>query len=140
MKAKFLSVICAIVLVGLQSCSCKKGAEAIAELSTGSWELEQTFGDPIDKGEFAKIPVLNFDKAENRISGNSGCNSMSVSYNIKEDNISFGPIAQTKMACQGTGEGKFMTLFNSVQKFKLQGNKLKLYDGNGTKVLSFIKK
>lgn len=62
MKAKFLSVICAIVLVGLQSCSCKKGAEAIAELSTGSWELEQTFGDPIDKGEFVKIPVLNFDK------------------------------------------------------------------------------
>lgn len=140
MKTKFLTVICAIILVGLQSCSCKKGAEAVAELSTGSWELEQMHGESIDPGEFAKIPALNFDKAESRISGNSGCNSMSGSYTINEDKITFGPIAQTKMACQGAGEGKFMTLFNSVQKFKLQGDKLNLYDGNGSKVLCFKKK
>lgn len=140
MKTKFLTVICAIILAGLQSCSCKKGTEAVAELSTGSWELKEIFGEPIDTGEFAKIPVLNFNKAEGRVSGNSGCNSISGSYSIQEDKITFGPMAQTKMACQGNGEGKFMTLFNSVQKFKLQKDKLNLYDGNNTKVLSYTKK
>lgn len=140
MKTKLVTVICAILLVGLQSCSCKKGAEAVAELSTGSWQLEEINGEAIDSGEFAKIPELNFDKAEGRVSGNSGCNSMSGSYSINEDKIKFGPIAQTKMACQGVGEGKFMTLFNTVQKFKLQGDKLKLYDGNDSKVLCFKKK
>lgn len=140
MKTKFLTVICAVILAGLQSCSCKKGTEAVTELSTGSWELKEIFGEPLDTGEFTKIPVLNFDKTEGRVSGNSGCNSMSGSYSIKEDKITFGPIAQTKMACPGSGEGKFMTLFNSVQTFKLQANKLNLFDGNGTKVLSYTKK
>lgn len=140
MKTKFLTAICTIILVGLQSCSCKKGAEAVAELSGSAWELEQLFGESIDPSQFAKIPALNFDKSESRVSGNSGCNSMSGSYTIKEDKITFGPMAQTKMACQGVGEGKFMTLFNSVQSFKLKGDKLNLYDGNGTKVLCFKKK
>ena len=63
MKTKFLTIICAIVLVGLQSCSCKKGAEAVTELSKSSWELAEINGKPIDKQDFAKIPTLNFDPA-----------------------------------------------------------------------------
>lgn len=139
MRTKFLTVICAIVLVGLQSCSCKKGTEAVTELSTSSWELAEINGKPIKKEDFAKIPVLNFDKTENRVSGNSGCNSISGSFKVEEDKITFGPVAQTKMFCQGSGEDQFMTGFNTVQKFKL-GKKLDLYDGSGNKVLCFTKK
>lgn len=140
MKTRFLTAICTILLVGLQSCSCKKGAEAVAELSAGSWELKEINGKSIDKTDFAKIPELNFTKEENRVSGNSGCNSMSGTYKIEEDKITFGPIAGTKMACEGTGENQFTTAFNTVQKFKLQGKTLKLYDGIGNKALCFKKK
>lgn len=139
MKTRFLTIICAIVLVGLQSCSCKKGAEAVAELSTSSWELAEINGKPIDKQDFAKIPTLNFDKTESRVSGTSGCNSMSGTFKVEEDKITFGPIMGTKMACEGTGENQFMTAFNTVQKFKL-GKKLYLYDGVGNKALCFTKK
>jgi len=139
MKTRFLTIICAIVLVGLQSCSCKKGAEAVTELSKSSWELAEINGKPIDKQYFAKTPTLNFDKAESRVSGNSGCNSMSGTFKVEEDKITFGPIMGTKMACEGSGENQFMTAFNTVQKFKL-GNKLYFYDGTGNKVLCFTKK
>ncbi len=139
MKTRFLTIMCAIVLLGLQSCSCKKGAEAVAELSTSSWELAEINEKPIDKQDFAKIPTLNFDKTESRVSGNSGCNSMSGTFKVEEDKITFGPIMGTKMACEGTGENQFMTAFNTVQKFKL-GKKLYLYDGVGNKALCFTKK
>ena len=139
MKTRFLTVICAIVLVGLQSCSCKKGAEAVTELSKSSWELAEINGKPIDKLDYARIPTLSFDAAESRVSGNSGCNSMSGTFKVEEDKITFGPIMGTKMACEGTGENQFMTAFNTVQKFKL-GKKLYLYDGIGNKALCFTKK
>lgn len=139
MKTRFLAVICTIVLVGLQSCSCKKGSEAVTELSKSSWELAEINGKPIDKQDFAKIPTLNFDPAESRVSGNSGCNSMSGTFKVEEDKITFGPIMGTKMACEGTGENQFTTAFNTVQKFKL-GKKLYFYDGSENKVLCFTKK
>ncbi|RRJ93382.1 META domain-containing protein [Flavobacterium macacae] len=139
MKTKFLAVICVIVLAGLQSCSCKKGAEAVTELSKSSWELAEINGKAINKPDYAKIPELKFDPSESRVSGNSGCNSISGTFKVEEDKITFGPLAQTKMACEGSGENQFTTAFNTVQKFKL-GNKLYFYDGSGNKVLCFTKK
>src|SRR5712691_10819347 len=77
----------------------------IHETLAGNWQLQPVLASDTASG---KIPTLNFDLVHHKFTGNTGCNSMSGSFILKEDALSFSEqIISTKMACEGYNEKAF---------------------------------
>lgn len=78
-----------------------------------------------------KKPEIRFDLAEHRMSGFSGCNNFSGSFNVNNYVISFpNEIAMTRMICPNMqGESTFMDILKSIDNWSVQGNVLQLNAG-----------
>lgn len=102
------------------------------QLYDGNWELDYISGPRIAfEGLFPdKKPQIEFDKATNKVSGNSGCNGYSADYKLNGKAISFGePGPSTMMFCGG-GEGTFLKLMRKVDTYTIDSeNKLNLIVG-----------
>ena len=75
------------------------------------------------------------------ISGVSGCNRYNASYEASGDEISFGPISGTKMACpepEGSTEARFLQLLEGVASYEVSGRAMSMNDADGTPVLQFM--
>ncbi len=86
---------------------------------------------------------LTLEFKDGRISGSSGCNSFFATYAVEKNSMSFGLIGATKMYCSNQGimeqEQTYFMRLESVKTYKIEGNKLKLIDGNGKTVLVYSK-
>jgi len=74
------------------------------------------------------------------ISGNAGCNSYNAPYEASGDEISFGPISATQMACsgaEGTTEARYLELLAGIATYEVSGRSMSMADGDGTPVLQF---
>jgi heat shock protein HslJ len=75
------------------------------------------------------------------ISGNAGCNSYHASYEASGSEISFGPVAGTKMACpeaESSTEARYLQLLEGVATFETSGRSMSMSDSDGTPVLQFM--
>ena len=75
------------------------------------------------------------------ISGNAGCNSYHASYEASGNEISFGPVAGTKMACpeaETSTESRYLLLLEGVATFETSGRSMSMSDAHGTPVLQFM--
>lgn len=75
------------------------------------------------------------------ISGNAGCNSYHASYEASGNEISFGPVAGTKMACpeaETSTEARYLQLLEGVATFETSGRSMSMSDADGTPVLQFM--
>jgi heat shock protein HslJ len=75
------------------------------------------------------------------ISGVSGCNRYNASYEASGEEISFGPISGTKMACpepEGSTEARFLQLLEGVASYEVSGRSMSMNDADGTPVLQFM--
>jgi len=131
MKKVFLSV--AILCLAFVSCNSTKSTVKDVSSLEGAWELNYITGPRITfEGLYPeKKPTINFDVKENKISGNSSCNNFMGPLSVEANKINFkdSKIAMTMMACQGSGEGVFMSTLEKVESYKVSE------DG---KTLSFI--
>jgi heat shock protein HslJ len=111
------------------------GSEA---LEGESWILTQFVAED-GSTEIVDVGVsAEFDGST--ISGVSGCNQYNASYEASGDQISFGPIAGTQMACpepQMSVETRYLQLLESVATFEVEGRAMSMADGEGTPVLQF---
>jgi heat shock protein HslJ len=76
------------------------------------------------------------------ISGISGCNRYNASYEASGNQISFGPIAGTKMQCgepASSTEMRYLQLLEGVASYEVSGRSMSMSDGDGTPVLQFMK-
>jgi heat shock protein HslJ len=74
-----------------------------------------------------KIPQLNFNLKTNRFSGNTGCNTMSGSFDVKEDALRFGEnMVSTKMACPGYNEKVFIDNLLKTNRYEIKNGVLQL--------------
>ncbi|MCW5912051.1 MAG: META domain-containing protein [Cyclobacteriaceae bacterium] len=90
------------------------------------WVLEAIDQTEITEADYAQErPQLEFHKVDGKIIGTTGCNRLSGTYTTTGNNISFGPMLTTKMACPGNGETRFVNALGEVTSFKIV--KLKLY-------------
>lgn len=71
---------------------------------------------PKTEGQF----TLTFDKA-GRISAKTDCNSMSGSVVTGTGTLSFGPIAMTKMYCEGSQEAEFANILATTEGYQFNG-------------------
>jgi heat shock protein HslJ len=75
------------------------------------------------------------------ISGNAGCNSYHASYEASGNEISFGPVAGTKMACpeaETSTEARYLQLLEGVATFETSGRSMSMSDADGTPVIQFM--
>lgn len=87
------------------------------DMKTWAWITATTAGSkeivPKQEGKF----TLTFEEA-GAFSATTDCNRMSGSYVVSGDTISFGPIASTKMYCEGSQEMEFAALLESAEKYR----------------------
>lgn len=103
------------------------------------WVLEAIDNTEItDAGYTREHPQLEFHQADGKVMGTTGCNRLNGTYTTTGNNIAFGPLLTTKMACPGTGETQFVQALSEVSSFKIMNLKLYLLSG-GIEKLRFKK-
>lgn len=127
----------------LFSCANKKMVTTKDISLNGTWELNYISGPRIAfEGLYPdRKPTLIFDLEENRVSGNSSCNSFSGTLKIEGNKIDFNtPMAMTKMFCPGEGENVFIESLKKVNTYAVtDGNTLNLIMGD-IAIMRFTKK
>jgi heat shock protein HslJ len=86
-----------------------------------------------------RMPSLTINAAKRVFTGNTGCNSMSGSFNFSNKDIQFGRnIATSRMACNEYDESAFLNALKKADNYSLTGNMLEMRQGN-TLLLTFRK-
>ena len=108
----------------------------------GNWELNflAVEGGVFDELYKNKKPTIRFDPGQGKFGGTTSCNSYSGALKTDGSKIDFtGPIAMTKMACQGQGENVFIEKLKQADHFYVSdANTLDLLSGEKT-IMRFIK-
>jgi heat shock protein HslJ len=130
-----------ILAVPLAACA-EPGEEAAADPTTESWVLEAGTLDGADIPIVEGFPItLIFDEPEGTAGGKSACNQWFGSYTLSGNELTFGDIGQTMMACVDEGvmesEDAFTTALGLVEIFTLEGNELNL-SGEGVDLLFVV--
>ncbi|MDR0893831.1 MAG: META domain-containing protein [Prevotellaceae bacterium] len=143
MRKLIVSVCMTVVMVALSSCGSSKNAAAISTLG-GTWNIIEVNGSAVVPASGQEFPFLTFDVTEGRVSGNTGCNRVSGSFDTKAKagTLSLGALVSTRMACMDmTLENKVLAALNEVEKFKkLSDNTMALSGANGKSIIVLQKK
>jgi heat shock protein HslJ len=115
------------VLLTQQSCV---SATNDVNLTGTSWKLVELAGKPATSGAGGKEPFLSFTQ-DGKVSGFAGCNRFTGSFQNDDHELSFSPLAATRMACaEGMEqENRFLAMLAQVKRYSIRGNDLALYGG-----------
>jgi heat shock protein HslJ/uncharacterized membrane protein len=95
------------------------------------WKLVELSGVAAPATDKAREAHLRFAAEGSRVSGSTGCNSMSGSVSLASDRLRFGPVATTRMACLDPAiahqEQEFLRALQAADRFSLAGGQLTLY-------------
>ncbi|MCW8804722.1 MAG: META domain-containing protein [Ignavibacteriaceae bacterium] len=93
------------------------------------WALESIAGEKIIIDENVKnLPVLEIYVKEERVHGNTSCNTIDGKVEIDKNNVTFSDIITTEMACPGDIEPRFLSALSKVNNYKIEKLKLYLYE------------
>lgn len=116
------------------------GASAWAWLENRAFQLEQAESGVLAKfGKGTGITLVFADAA--RLRGNSGCNHYDADYRIEGDRLVLGPVATTKIFCEGERgeiENGFLALLGQPLRLAGDEKQLRLIAGDGGVVLHFV--
>jgi len=103
------------------------------------WALESIAGEKITIDETVKnLPMLEIYVEEERVHGNTSCNTIDGKVEIDKNNITFYDIITTEKACPGDLEQKFLSALDKVNNYKIEKMKLYLYN-NDREIMIFQK-
>ena len=103
------------------------------------WKLIGLGDAPVAASSRQQEPHLILDPASRRVSGSGGCNRFTGSYELHGDQLTFGKMASTMMACpEGLdAESMFLAALGRVNQWKFAGEELELSDDAGNLVARF---
>ena len=103
-----------------------------ASLTNTYWKLTSIAEEPYQHVTDNREPHLKFLTNESQVSGFSGCNRFSASFDAKDGKLDVGNIAITQMACaQGMEtERDFLQGLNAADRYRIQGDTLQLSKGD----------
>lgn len=114
------------------------GAQAMAQEDddgplTATWVATELGGKPVDG------PTLAY--TTDRVSGTGGCNRFKGPISIEDDAIQIGPLAATKMMCEGKSEieAQYFAALEAARSFAVQGDTLTLKAEDGHDLVKFRK-
>lgn len=102
------------------------------------WKLVELNGGPVQQGEGKELHMII--RADDRVSGYSGCNQFTGSVTASGDGLSFGPVAGTRRMCEGVmeQESAFLLALESAHRFTISGEDLAITDANGGVVMRCV--
>jgi heat shock protein HslJ len=84
----------------------------------GTWFLQPVLPSDTAAG---KIPSIVFNTREHRFSGNTGCNTMTGTFQQTDSSLVINErIVTTKMACPGYNEGAFLKSLLRTNRYKIE--------------------
>ena len=99
-------------------------------LFTNKWILSELNGNPVQTSNTEKDAGINFSYTDMKVSGTGGCNKFNGTFTASGKDMSFGPLASTKMMCSDIKfEDAFFAALSKVKNFEITGNELSLRDG-----------
>ena len=124
---KKLSLYCSFLVVTVSVLNAQKNSMA-SEL-TGKWLFVFSSEKDLGKIPEGQQPDLKFEDSTRHISGSSGCNKISGTYDVSGDHLIFGPMISTFRACPDMEVEEYIIHFLTiVGTYKIDDNKLYLYD------------
>ncbi len=133
MMKKFMTIAMMGAVV-MTSCSVQEDVNV-----EGQWNIVTLNGKTVDT---ENIPYIGFDTEEGRIFGNSGCNYINGTFNLKDGNIiEFGNVGSTMMSCPDMQiEQEVLSTLEKVGKIKAEGEALSLCDAKGNQLIKLEKR
>jgi heat shock protein HslJ len=105
------------------------------------WQLTHVGDTPAQPREQAGRPWIRLDPSDKRrVTGNTGVNLLSGTYELSGGAIKFGPMITTKRAGASElmqQESRFLKALESAVTAHLEGNKMELRDAAGATVARF---
>ena len=119
MKKNYILISTFLVLV-IGSCTTTKNTNS-NDLYDSLWELEYISGTRIAfNGLYPeRKPVISFNKATGKITGNNSCNGYTADFTIKGDNIDIGEPGPTTMMYCGDGEQQFLNMMEKINSISI---------------------
>ena len=119
MKKNYILISTFLVLV-IGSCTTTKNTNS-NDLYDSLWELEYISGIRIAfNGLYPeRKPVISFNKATGKITGNNSCNGYTADFTIKGDNIDIGEPGPTTMMYCGDGEQQFLNMMEKINSISI---------------------
>jgi heat shock protein HslJ len=105
-------------------------------LEKTDWRLIRLGDATVTAADPQRAPNLVLDPATHRVSGSGGCNRLSGGYELKGEQLTFGRMASTMMACLSgmETEQKFLAALGHVKRWRIAGRQLELMDDSGAMV------
>lgn len=100
---------------------------------TASWIAVELNGKTVEG------PTLDY--TTDKVSGTGGCNRFNGQISIEDDAIQIGPIAATKMLCEGKSEteAQYFAALEAARSFVIDDGMLVIKDESGKVILKFKK-
>ena len=120
-----VSILVALVLTG-----CIVGREATTDLPGTSWVLVELDGaDPVADA----VPTMEFGE-DGTVSGNASCNTYNAAVTIDGSELSFGPVATTRMMCADPAaadqETAFVAALSGVSSYTIDSEGRLVLEGD----------
>jgi len=135
MKKQIISIVLLSFILLFSCNSTKKSADEGDETTKKSEMLkkmitEYTIIEIYGLETLAKKPTMKIDFEKNVVSGNAACNQYGGNIIRKGNTIRFDRLMATKMYCSEFNkiEKSFMKMLSHTHHYKVEGNKIKLYD------------
>lgn len=112
---------------------------ASVSLEGAQWKLTSFNGSDALLGSGSKVPNLTLDPITHRVSGWSGCNRLTGTYNLALEQLTFSQMAGTRMACASGMEleRQFLDSMQRVKRWRIDAGTLSLFDLAGNLIASF---
>ena len=113
-------------------------AKGATPLEGTYWRASELAGKPTPKQDPHSEAHLQFQAG--RVSGSDGCNRVTGSFQLKGEQVTFGQMAATQMAClksSGTEE-PFHAALKSASRLTIAGDRLELFDAAGKRLAAFV--
>lgn len=126
----------ALAVAGLALMSCGKNISL-----GGEWLIDTVGQEKVVTSE--KTPFLEFDESSSEVHGCLGVNIVNGRYALDGSGLSFDGLGMTMMAGLPQDmevEYRIQQAIESVASVKASGNTLVLLDGNGSELLTLVKK
>lgn len=134
MKSVFSILVCSILFL---TTSCDETQKVINTASNVQLNGNYTINTVNEKSYTQKGLVLSFDALNKSVNATTECNNLFGTYTIDLYALNFGPLASTKMFCEGKmdAEKEISEALEATGSYTIENGVLKLYSKNDRSLL-----
>jgi putative lipoprotein len=111
----------------------------VAPLENTHWKLTSLANTSVLLPPQPREAYFVLNPANRSVTGSGGCNRLTGTYQLNGDRLAFSRIASTMMACVDGMETEqlFLKTLGRVNRWRITGQRLELFDGAGSPVARF---